>query len=197
MSCPSTGCKREKIDAWFAEHPALGLTVLLQSSFVQPMCHRRAKMFGLDLKAAKGDPMVDLDPLPGEVADLEGRLIEQHLRTHGERPPWNEMGGSVAGAAQVAGLEPDDLFAVLAGVKDNPLVARLTIRELAEDSTAMTFEDHLHTARIRAVMFGAPGSSVGPAEMRKHLDRLPDPATTRARIYESNYLARPAPFNVL
>jgi hypothetical protein len=197
VGCPASGCKLSRIEAWFEEHETLGYSVALQSSNIQPIGHRLARRLGLDVAGAKVDPLVDLDPLPGELADFEGRLIEHHRLTFGERPPWNDKGGSAVGAAQVAGLGPDDLFAVVAGVKDSPVVSRLTIRELAADPTVVEFEEHIHTARIQAVMFGAPGAGVASADVLKYLDQLSDPFEVRVRMTDSGYLRRSAPFAIL
>jgi hypothetical protein len=194
VGCPAAGCKRRQIDSWFGEHRTLGYSVLLQTSNIQPIGHRLARLHNIDLRLAREDPTIDLDPLPAELEDLEGRLIEHHRRTFGKWPPWNRKGGSSFGQAQVTDTDSDDLFAIITGVKDNLLVARRSIRQLAEDETAVAFEEHIHTARIRAVMFAAPGSLIGPAEIRAWLDQLDDPFETGARIRTTGYLDHHAPF---
>jgi len=196
VGCPKQGCKRAEIDGWFKRHDMLGYSVMLQTSNIQPVGRRRAQVLGIKLKAREGLQDDFLDPLPGELADFEGRIIEHHRLNVGVRPPWNAVGGSTFGAAQAQGIGEDDLFRVLTGVKDSPLVARRSIRELAHDDTAMTYEEHLHTARIHSVMYGRPGTSLGIAEFQAVLEQVPDgPLEAGARLKAAGYLTQPAPFS--
>ena len=163
---------------------------------MQPLGHRLAKDLGLGLDEAKLDPLTETDPLPGELEDFEGRLIEYHRLQKGSRPRWNNIGGSVAGAAQVQGLTPDDLFEVITGPADSFFVSRRTLRQLAADPTSTAFEEHLHTARIRTIMFGQPGSSIGPHDLLEQVHALGDGANEEgSRIRDQGYLAEPAPFS--
>jgi hypothetical protein len=196
MSCPPTGCKITQINQWFDDgHDALGYSVMLQTPNVQPINERAAKDLGTSLAELRKDPHVLLRPLAGELEDVEGRLIEHHRLMHGKRPEWNAIGGSAAGAKRVQDVGPDDLFDVLAGVKDSPLVARRTIRELASDPTAVAYEEHLHTARVVATMAGTPGGTLGPAELIVQLEELPDGIQERARRMSiDGYLTGSSPF---
>lgn len=187
-SCRASGCKREQINAWFKNHETIGYSVILQSDNMQPVVGRLAKDLGL------AGPEAD-EVQPGELRYLEGRFIEAHRRRFGTRPPWNSVGGSRFGQAQVADLEPDALFDILPGRIDSLFVARPSIRDLAASPTAVAFEICLHTARLRAAMFGLGGSDLGDAHVLAQLVQLEEPPDeSRRRLLEERWLEQPSAF---
>lgn len=143
--------------------------------------------------------------MPGELANLEGRLIEAHRLRFGERPRWNKISGHRGGTEQAARIGIDGLFPTIAGVVDSPFVARSSRREIAEDPTLVVFEEHLHTARLHMVMFGGPGGQATPeafSRARQSAARMaqqhPGPfaeleVETNRRIDDSGYLHQQSP----
>ena len=195
VGCSAAGCKRD--NQRLVRAPPVDRFQRVAAD-AQHSANRTssAKALGIDLAEAKLDPMVELDPLTDDLKDLEGRLIELHRLTYGRRPPWNNMGGSVAGAKQVQGVAPEGIFELITGGEDSPFVARRTLRQLANDATAVAYEEHLHTARIRAVMFSVAGSRINRSKFNDLLAALEDPYTAGARMDAEGYLDESAPFAV-
>jgi hypothetical protein len=187
-SCRASGCKREQVNAWFKNHETIGYSVILQSANMQPVVGRLAQHLGL------AGPEAD-ELQPGELRYLEGRFIEAHRRRFGTRPPWNSVGGSRFGQAQVAEREPEALLDILTGRVDSLLVARPSLRDLAASPTAVAFEICLHTARLWAAMFGFGGSDLGDAHILAQLDQLEEPPDeSRRRLLEERWLEQPSAF---
>jgi hypothetical protein len=120
LPCPAEGCKRDQINEWFANHDSIGLSIIVQSSMMQPLTRR-------SVAAWVNDPGWDKEDLSEKYADhqsdvirelarAEGAIIETHLRQRGAIPPWNRIGGNREGAE------------VVAGQGDNILEARDTAR---------------------------------------------------------------------
>jgi hypothetical protein len=127
------GNKRAKIEAWFAEHPRLGYSIIVQSAAVVLL-----EDFGLDTFSEI-------------IAIGEGQLIEAHLQRFGVRPPWNAIGGSTHGATWAGPLSAG-YFLLLTGRVDGLLVARRTIRQLAAEPDSVDREMTLHGARMKPCM---------------------------------------------
>jgi hypothetical protein len=126
------GNKRRQIDEWFAEHPRLGYSIIVQSAAVVLL-----ERFGLDTSTEI-------------IAIGEGQLIEAHIQQFGTRPPWNAIGGSSYGSTW-AGPRSAGYFSLLTGRLDSLLVARRTIRQLAAEPDSVDREMTLHGARMRAL----------------------------------------------
>lgn len=107
------GNKRKKIEEWFAEHPRLGYSIIVQSAAVVLL-----EDFGLDTSSEI-------------IAIGEGQLIEAHLQRFGVRPPWNAIGGSTYGATWTGPLSAG-YFLLLTGRVDGLLVARWTAPAISE-----------------------------------------------------------------
>ncbi len=141
--------------------------------------------------------MIESHPLVEDLKDLEGRLIEAYRLSRDQRPPWNRIGGSATGALQVQGFDFDNIFDIITGVSDSPFVARRTIRGLSADDTAMTYEEHLHTARMWAVMFDPQGTNINWSDFRKLLNSLPPhPLLPGERMQCDGYLDSLSPFSL-
>lgn len=187
-SCRATCCKREQINTWFTNHQTIGFSVILQSANMQPVVARLARDLGL-----MGPEADELQP--GELRYLEGRFIEAHRRHFGTRPVWNAVGGSRFGQAQVAHLQTDALFDILTGRIDSLLVARPSIRGLGASATAVAYEICLHTARLRAAMFGLGGGDLGDAQVLEQLLHLEEPPDeSRRRMLKERWHERPSAY---
>jgi hypothetical protein len=135
----SGGNKREQIDAWFAGHPRLGLTTMIQAAAVALLDQINDLSFTM---GARSDEIIALG---------EGQLIELHRKEQGSRPPWNGVGGAMRGR-DLAVDSGASLIPILAARRDSLFVARRSLRELAGDSQARVWEATIHAARMRAVM---------------------------------------------
>lgn len=135
----SGGNKSKQIEAWFEGHEQLGLTTMIQAAAVGLL-----------------DLMHEISPSLGaessEIIALgEGQLIELHRRETGARPSWNKVGGSKYGA-ELAVENTHSLIPILSAARDSLFVARRSLRNLAADERALTWEATIHSARMRAVL---------------------------------------------
>jgi len=180
---PAGSCKRERIAAYFAEHERLGFSIVAQSPYAQPVGRRFLESFGTDSDevAAIYGPL-GAHGLEGAQI-LEGKLIEAFRQHAGRFPAWNERGGSVAGQAGVEPLTAQTLE-VLTSKADSLMRARLTLRRLAADSTAMIFESHVHAARMLAAALD--GDVIAAMRM------IPDSDGSQRRMADNGYLYQPA-----
>lgn len=143
LACPESGCKVRQIRDYFTRNERLGYAVLLQSPFAQVSVSRAAK----DLFHGKED--LDYSELvehgESNIVRVEGALIEAHNRSAGDLPKWNKIHGSWSGRVRVKDDTIGLLWLMTQG--DGPLVARMSIRELSVDHTALPMEETLHGAR--------------------------------------------------
>lgn len=194
--CPPANCKCREMETWFEQHSQLGYAIIVQSPNLQPLVTRLARKLQVDPA-----DFIEDDPLPGELQALEGRVIELHRLRFGSLPAWNKVGGSVVGQAQVASipaLESERAFELFTGAEDSLLVARRTIRQLAEDATATSIEIDLHAARLMVALhhgLAARGSPWTDSEILQAVADHPGiwgPA--KERILESPYVRQASPF---
>lgn len=199
LPCPVDGCERDQIDEWFSSHDSIGLSIVVQSSMVQPLTRR-------SVAALVNDPGWDKEDLSEEYADhqsevirelacAEGAIIETHLRQHGAIPLWNRIGGSREGREVVAG-QGDNILEILTGQAEHLIVARAPLRDLANDPTAAVFEDFIHAARMQAIMFaGMGGRGASSDDVIGRISAMQDnPLGDRARLLEEQWLDRQSPF---
>lgn len=144
-------CKSREIDEWFASREALGYAVLLQSPMDQVSVGRQRGTPSAAYYDEETDEFYDY-PTEGleEARHLEGTLIASYRARHGVLPPWNKIGGSVAGAGD-ATTGGYNVLALATGQADSLLLARKTLRELSADPSAVSFEQTLHLGRINAI----------------------------------------------
>jgi len=152
-SCPAAGCQRANIENYFAEDcDWLGYSVFLLSSLSQPSTRRQRRALGLtDPELVELNEAMSADVLD-EMRGLEGRMIALYAALCGEPIPWNISPGR---RPQIAPDHDDATLLLAVGAFDCLLHARRTIRQLANDPEASMFEEHLHGARIRAMMMGS------------------------------------------
>lgn len=108
------------------EHERLGYSIIVQSSVAD-------------------------DETEGYTKRAEGQLIQGHKLHFGQIPPWNNIGGSVDGAA-AASMITKGWFDFLTAREDGLLVSRRTIRELNEDATAEYNESDILPARTGLIL---------------------------------------------
>lgn len=199
LGCPIQGCKRQQLDEWFSTHPSLGLSMVVQSSMMQPLTRR-------SVAAWVKDPGWDHDDLSEEYSDYqseiieelalaEGAIIETHRLQRGEVPPWNKIGGSIQGRSRVAG-QGDDIVELLTGEADHLIVARASLRDIARDSTAAVFEDFVHAARMQAIMFSSmSGRGALSSDVVERLNAMRDnPLKDKQRLLEAGWVEQSSPF---
>lgn len=192
-SCPAKGCKRREIEAYFADgHKELGYTVLAMSSLSQVRTARHQAVLGpmrrdlIELSEAISAEAMD------EIRSLEGRLLAYSRSRLGHLPAWNTDPGRIPKVAPGAN---DGSMATAVGALDVLLQARRTIRQLADDPFAATFEEQLHGARLFAVAAGIR-SETGTRNdtIRAEIERegliLPE---IREEILRSGYLDQRCP----
>ena len=199
LPCPAEGCKREQIDEWFSSHDSIGLSIIVQSSMMQPLTRRSVAAWVDDPGWGKEDLSEEYaDHQSDVIRDLacaEGAIIETHLRQRGAIPPWNRIGGSREGQELVAG-QGDNIIEVLTGQEDHLIVARTSLRELANDPTAAVFEDFLHAARMQGILGAGVGGRGGSSDdvIRRLRAMRDNPLGDKARLLEARWLDRPSPF---
>lgn len=193
--CPASGCKRDQITKYFAkECDWLGYTVIALSSLSQPSTRRQRDSLGL-----KDPELIELnEALSAEALDeiraLEGRMIALYARQFGKPLRWNTSPGRLP---RVSPSAEDGTLATAVGVLDCLLQARKTIRRLAEDPTAMMFEEHLHGVRITAVRAAIlNGRGFQNDLLRRHLERSWAATFIRDEILKSGYLDQRNPVTI-
>lgn len=151
------GSKQKQIEDYFSKNERLGYTIFVQSSLSQPLVHRNRGLYE-EFATQQNAPVEDMLSDQGrvDIKRVEGILIESFRRKYGHLPPWNSIGGSIAGQKRVmknninivkSFCTPDD-FAI------NPIVSRSTIRELSENPEWEGYENYLHAVRMYLLLFG-------------------------------------------
>jgi hypothetical protein len=165
------GSKRKQIDEWFQGHEFLGVAILPQSPLAQIDTYRERAALSRTLKRPK--KMLTSNPGDGQTSIelLEGQLIEAHRRRTGTKPPWNDIGGSVAGQAQAEHGTAAQLLSMIDGRVDSLMCARWPIRCLSRNPSYGFFEsDILHTARMNAIASTSLGAT--DASIAEQLQQL-------------------------
>ena len=92
------GSKQKQIEEYFSKNERLGYTIFVQSPLSQPLVHRNKKMYEA-FAAENNSPVQDLlsDQGRDDIKRVEGILIEAFRKRYGHLPPWNTIGGSIAG----------------------------------------------------------------------------------------------------
>lgn len=140
ISTDGTGNKFREIRAHLAEARSIGFSVILHFSAVPMKVARNAGQLSAEF--------LDTDN-EAELRMLEGRLIAAHQLAFGDIPVWNKIGGSAAGAKQIADAQGVDfsVFELVTGRSNDGRVSRASLRELAEDPTACAMEFYLDAVR--------------------------------------------------
>ncbi|MDT7571081.1 MAG: hypothetical protein QOE05_1255 [Actinomycetota bacterium] len=196
----AAGCKRQHVDAWFAANEALGYAMFVQSPMDQVAVHRQAGSPAAEFYDEETDVFWGYGGQGLEnVKTTEGILLSSYVAQHGRLPPWNRIRGAVhaPGLATPGGYE---VLRLAAGATDSLLLARRSIRALADDPTALAYEEALHVGRYGAIedTFGEGISTpiVWNALARRANDAMYEGtglAEMARRILSSGYLLLPPP----
>jgi hypothetical protein len=134
----TSGNKWPELQAYFAEKPRIGFSVLMQSKAIAQM----EALNEIDFTMGSQGKEV--------IAVGEGQLIETHRLVYGSRPRWNGPGGSVQGQRWATAAPA--LLELLSGRRDSLFAARWPLRIVAKDLGIRLKEATIHAARMRAVM---------------------------------------------
>lgn len=151
------GSKQKQIEDYFSKNERLGYTIFVQSPISQPLVHRNKETYKA-FAEQQNAPVEDMLSEQGrdDIKRVEGILIESFRRKYGHFPPWNSIGGSIAGQKSVmennfnivkSFCHPDDYVI-------NPIVSRSTIRELSRNPEWEWYENYLHAVRMYMLMLG-------------------------------------------
>lgn len=151
------GSKQKQIEDYFSKNERLGYTIFVQSPVSQPLVHRNKETYKA-FAEQQNAPVEDMLSEQGrdDIKRVEGILIESFRRKYGHFPPWNSIGGSIAGQKSVmennfnivkSFCHPDDYVI-------NPIVSRSTIRELSRNPEWEWYENYLHAVRMYMLMLG-------------------------------------------
>jgi hypothetical protein len=158
----------------------LGFSIFVQSILSQPLCRRALEQYGTHSEQILTASKELLDQGLLEIKLLEGLLLKSFLVKNGRLPEWNSIGGSVAGQ-RIQYPNPKILLRYLTFSNTGPLLARASLREIADNATYETFEQFLHSVRLR--MFRLSG-----VDFRTAFGAVFNGANIRERILESGYL---------
>lgn len=157
LTMQEQGCKHQQIQEYFDSHIKLGYTIFVQSPLSQPLVHRNKDLYE---KMAKefNSPIQNYTNEQGinDIKRVEGILIEAYRRYNGQFPPWNKVGGSIAGQNRVMekNINIVKSFSNPQMYEVNPIVSRSTIRELSNNPTYEGFESFLHAVRMCVLIMG-------------------------------------------
>jgi hypothetical protein len=148
IKCSPKSCKHKDISEYFVVKGKLGFTLMLQSSFVQPLTRKYIKR----RKIRFDDPNADFsnileDRALKEIRLMESLNIESVKQRTGFIPKWNTIGGGVEGRKNI-NHELLSLFELLCNKTTNDNVSRASIRELHQNGEYRIFECFLHGLRI-------------------------------------------------
>ncbi len=136
------GSKSQKINTYFREHKLLGYSIFPQSSLAQPEVFRNKKVINYNSYEHITEETKEI------IEVVEGCFIESFNTAYGHLPHWNEKGGSKTGQKKATLEIYDLLHSGFTGNVDNILVAKSSLREIANNSVFELFELQLHGARM-------------------------------------------------
>lgn len=173
----SRGSKRDEIDAFFAEDPLLGYSILVRSVASQSSTARRRRQFDQELPTMFEwieEPDAIDTQIEHEIAQAEGTAIRSYWLRHNALPTWNKIHGIRTAWSQTM-RQPDSSGQLFCFSVDSLLQSRKTISELARDPLAVEFELELQSARLRAVANTIRANvQLCDRDILEMLDRLPE-----------------------
>lgn len=150
-------CKHSQIEDYFNHHEKLGYTIFVQSPLSQPLVHRNKATYK-KFASQSNAPVEDMLSEQGkdDIKRVEGILIEAYRQYYGHFPPWNKVGGSIAGQKRVLenNINIVKSFSNPQAYKINPIVARSTLRELFQYPEYEGYESYLHAVRMYVLILG-------------------------------------------
>lgn len=136
-------CKYKQIADYFGKYKKLGYSIFVQSPLNQAQTHRNQSTLHFD------DITEWINQESKEsIRIIEGSFIEAYKKKNGDFPQWNKMLGSEIGSKRATLEMYEQLTNCLTGNPYEPLVARSSIREIANNSVIEWFEINLHGARM-------------------------------------------------
>lgn len=181
------GSKQKKIEEYFETHEKLGYSIFVQSTLSQPLVHRNRAQYEKFAKQnhARVEDMLSEQGI-ADIKCVEGILIEAYRKNNGQFPPWNEVGGSIAGQTRalpnnvniVRSFSHPEAYAL------NPIVSRCTLRELSNNSTWEWYENYLHAVRMYMLIFGME------YEDAMNFTEKNDPLGTLQRMQKDEYFEK-------
>lgn len=196
------GSKNDDLTRHLSNHDKVGYTIFVQSTVSQPVVSRTRLNRSIALSAYDGDDSVFVDQEQHQIVDiaaLEGKLLAAHDDSLGAKPPWNRIGGNQSSRNQPTSFTRGTLD-VISGVASSLLVARESLREIADNPTAAANEVFLHAARAQAVIGShLRGDGLTDADILRELNIIgQDPKYMGeyryGEIVSSHYLNRVEPF---
>lgn len=148
-----SNCKTKQIKEWFKAHKNIGYSILVQSSWIQPLNARYRNKHSI----MKNDPIEDLTPESGQEAIIrvEGLMLEAHLKAKGKLPKWNKIGGSVIGTQKATAKHMYVLDLFTDTISDYS-VAESTIRAISENPIYERYENYIHGVRLKTTLANKP-----------------------------------------
>ena len=178
-------CKFVQIQEYFNNHDKLGYTIFVQSPLSQPLVHRNKAQYE-KIAHENGAAVQDYTSEQGknDIKRVEGILIEAYRKEYGIFPPWNKIGGSIAGQNRVKKYNINIVksFCNPQLYRVNPIVSRSTIRELSNNATYAYFENYLHAVRMLMLVFGCDYPEA--LKLQNSFDRF----NSYSRIVKEGYL---------
>lgn len=158
LSIDSKACKVKQINDYFLKYDRIGYSILVQSSYMQPIINRNKEVYSEFIKMYDNkNNTYDYAGKEGleYIRQAEGQLIETYKLIFGKLPPWNKIGGDIYSRRYAT--KYNYLYVIRAFSNNSlssPLLSRCTIRELANNSKYAWFELQLHGVRIMMISHG-------------------------------------------
>jgi hypothetical protein len=179
-------CKRAQITQYFRESSLLGYSIFVQSPLAQPLVWRQKRGGEQAHGEYWGDDEEDIGDGEHNVRIMEGTLLRSYYMLHGRWPAWNKIGGRRTECKPGDYPSEVNLLNGLVG-QEHPLLARLTIRNLANgDRKYRRYEENLHAIRMIQSEFGGTMEQA----MNRFSKLNPTTETLIAQIVEAGYLAK-------
>ncbi|MGH1117191.1 GIY-YIG nuclease family protein [Bacillus paranthracis] len=141
------GCKLKKIQEYFNTQEKIGYSIFVQSYLHQPVySENKAEWEQFDTSQ-----FPSVQQALEDIKRVEGILIETYRMRHNDLPPWNKIGGEIAGQKVATG---GNYIFIESLTKQNfsPFTAKHTLREISESATYLAFEEFLHSVRMNMLV---------------------------------------------
>jgi hypothetical protein len=135
--------KYHQITDYFSKNQKLGYSIFVHSSLAQAKTHRNQ----LNIDFDDNTEWISQESKEN-IKIIEGSFIEALKKRNNNLPQWNKVGGSDIGRKRVSLEMYDQLVGCLTGNQHDPLVARSSIREIANNPVFEWYEINLHSARM-------------------------------------------------
>ncbi|MCP4139868.1 MAG: GIY-YIG nuclease family protein [Chloroflexi bacterium] len=138
----------KQISQHFQKHEKIGFSIFPQAPLAQPKVSRNHKRTDFTEYEWLTEQAKDI------IYTVEGSFIEACKKANGRIPKWNKADGAKTGQKK-ASLE---LYSLLSdgflGNTNNPLIAKSSLREIAQNDIYEWYEINLHGARMAMLSRG-------------------------------------------